>query len=178
MLEKVGPAIGPHWVVIANFWSDVVRADDWRAPPTELRRSALYRVTRQLLSPWLAARKVRWIASREDVHGAHRMPVDRYAAALRDLGERARAMGAEPVYLVLPAPMDLDRVPPPDAVLEYRAAMRAVAEGLGAPLVDGPAAFAAAHATIGHFLDQVHPSPEGHAILGRALAGALVSGGR
>jgi lysophospholipase L1-like esterase len=69
--------------------------------------------------------------------------------------------------------MDLDLGLPPETVLEYRQALRLVGAEAGATVIDGPAYFQSNGATIGHFLDQVHPSDAGHALLGAAVAEAL-----
>ena len=80
-------------------------------------------------------------------------------------------------FLVLPAPIDLDSVPPPVTIQAYRYAMKRVAEANHAPLVDGSKLFKDMKVTITYFLDNVHPSPEGHRLLGQALAQALIEAG-
>ena len=82
--------------------------------------------------------------------------------------------GIQPVFLVLPAPMDFDTVPPPETVIAYRAAMATVAREAGAPLLDGPSLFKK-EGSMNDFIDQVHPSRSGHARLGHALADLLAA---
>ncbi len=191
-LKRLGRKVDPTWVVIGNLWSDVYRADGAHPiaddlsylPPVKqrLRGYATYRILWQLLSPWLATQQVRWIQSREDVGRLEggvgtRVPLEEYIANLRAMVAEARALGARVAFLILPAPMDFDKVPPPITVQKYRYAMRSLAEKLGAPLVDGPAVFKAAHAPMTCFLDQVHPSAQGHQLLGKALAEALLKVG-
>jgi lysophospholipase L1-like esterase len=53
--------------------------------------------------------------------------------------------------------------------------MAQVAADEGAPFVDGPALAAAEGATLGWWLDQVHPSAVGHRALGHALATKLAA---
>ncbi len=183
VLQEHGARYAPDWVIIANQWSDVFFQDkgarfvEKAAGP--MRTFATYRVARLLLSPWLAARRVRFIDGGGDIGNAgnNRVPLPRYLDNLRRLGATSRSLGAQPAFLILPAPLDLDEVAPPEAVVEYRAAMRLVAEELDAPLVDGPEVFRDPVVTLGYFLDQVHPSEPGHHLLGEALVEALVARG-
>ena len=172
---RVEARLQPRWVVIGTLWSDLLAVQS--APVVE-RPSALasYRVAAQLLAPWLATRKVRFLAAREDVSGngvQARTGLTLYLRNLRALAARATADGARPAFLILPAPMDLDAAPPPETVTQYRAAMRAVATEVGAPLVDGVALARRRNATLAWWTDQVHPSSLGHRELGEALAEAL-----
>ncbi len=181
--RQLAPQVRPDWVVVATLWSDLYR-NDGRAQPAAaqglrgpLRLLASYRLLRRALAPWLRSRQVRWITSGQDLAAAHsldaRVPLPRYARNLASIAEQAQAMGARCALLVLPAPVDLDRAPPPETVLLYRQAMAQVASDGGLPLVDGPRWFRQHGADLDHFIDQVHPSSEGHALLGQALADAL-----
>jgi len=185
MLEKKGVSLQATWVVIANMWSDIFPRHDFDAPQDKLPQQpgpldylAGYRVLRSLLNPWLRPIKVRWMGSREDIandpggQGA-RVPLRPYIRNLRALAKKISALGARPVFLILPAPMDFDTLPPPEMLQEYRQAMRMVAREVGAPVVDGPAYFRKRGAGIAWFLDQVHPSHKGHELLGHALADTL-----
>lgn len=171
----VEAAIGPSWVVIGALWSDVLSRDT--APTLSApSRSATYRVATLLLSPWLTTQRVRFLNTRADVSkpgDPARTGIDAYVANLRALAARATADGARPAFLILPAPMDLDSAAPPENVSSYRAAMRAVAAELNAPLVDGVALAKARGATLAWWSDQVHPSSLGHRELGMALADVL-----
>jgi len=60
-------------------------------------------------------------------------------------------------------------------VLQYRAVQPHIADDHGLTLIDGPDWFRDQGATLGHFLDQVHPSDAGHALLGEAVARAVAS---
>lgn len=176
VLTQHGARYQPDWVVIANLWSDLFfqgkgsKLAERAAGP--LRAFATYRVSRLLLSPWLAARRVKFVDSRADMgdNGNNRVPLPAYMDNLRAMAELSKKLGARPVFLILPAPLDLDEVALPEPVLEYRAAMREVAGEVGAPLVDGPAVFVEREVSLGYFLDQVHPSEPGHHLLGEALA--------
>ncbi len=186
LLAKVGRQVQPDWVVIGNIWSDIFhdrgrqltvegRADTISGP---LRGLATYRVLRRLLSPWLRAREVGFLSGREDVgtldgSRSSRVLLSEYIQNLRELTAQIEGLGAKPAFLILPAPMDLDPVPPPEAVLAYREAMRQAAAAAGAPLVDGPALFQERGVSIGYWTDQVHPDRPGHHLLGEGLYLAL-----
>ncbi len=191
-LREFGATISPDWVVVATLWSDIYHVRE-RNPfdPTGDRylpgardmgrRFATYRVIWRALGPWLASQQVRWMVSRDDIGalespggaGTTRTPLGTYVQNLRAMGQLARELGGRPVYLILSAPIDLDPVPPPDTLTAFRTAMRAVAEEQGAPLIDGPQAFSEAGASLGFFIDAVHPNREGHLVLGEALAAGL-----
>ncbi len=186
-LREKGAAVAPTWVVVANLWSDVYKDNGFLRPSatvqkvrTPLRRFATYRVARILLAPFMVERKVGWIASMQgDVGGSDpdaraRVLLRDYVANLRAIAEQTAKLGARPAFLALPAPVDLDPAGPPEDVVEYRTAMRKVAEERGAPFVDGPAWLKAHGGTIGHFADQVHPNVYGHKLIGEALAAGLV----
>lgn len=182
-LKSLGPRVAPDWVVIGNLWSDVYRAEQELGadafgylPPMKerLRGSALYRLLWRVYSPWLRAREVRWLADRGDVGevegpGGTRVPLPRYIENLRAMVEESKSLGARVAFLILPAPLDFDAVPPPDTVDRFRLAMKAVAEDVGAPLLNGPEFFESEGAGVGYFKDQVHPNQEGHALLGLGL---------
>jgi lysophospholipase L1-like esterase len=194
VLRQLAPLLRPDWVLVGNLWSDVYRRDRMRpsAPDairsfgaleplrTGLRRSATYRVAKLLLAPHLMQRKVGFIASMDDVAAlsdgpAARVPLASYLQNLRALAASASQAGARPLFLLLPAPVDLEGSSVPGTVAEYRLAMRRVAREVGAPLVDGPALFREKKVTIAYFFDQVHPVQEGHALLGEAVAEAILS---
>ena len=188
-LREKGAAIAPTWVIIANLWSDVYKDNGFLRPSAavEAVRSPLttlasYRVLRLALAPYLLRQKVGWIASMEGDVGAggiggadarSRVLLRDYVIHLRAIAALAGTLGARPAFLALPAPIDLDPAGAPPDILEYRAAMHAVATELDAPFVDGAAWFQAHGGTIGHFADQVHPNAFGHALLGAAVADTL-----
>ncbi len=187
-LKVPGGQLELDWVVIGNFWSDVYRGDRTADPDDEkgyydtrsvLRRSAAYRVSWQLLGPFIAQRQVRFLASRDDVGslgGARstRTSLELYLKNLRELVKIAHGYGAKVVILRLVAPMDLDRVPPPDTVGRFRAVQSLVAEESDGLLVDGPQLFKDRGATLGFFSDHVHPNALGHALLGAGLADVIL----
>lgn len=187
-LKVPGGQLDLDWVVIGNFWSDVYRGDRTADPDDEkgyydtrsvLRRSAAYRVSWQLLGPFLAQRQVRFLASRDDVGAlggakSTRTTLELYLKNLREMVKIAHGYGAKVVILRLVAPMDLDVVPPPDTVARFREAQSLVAEESDGLLVDGPKLFKERGATVGFFSDHVHPNALGHALLGAGLADVIL----
>ena len=182
VLQEVGAEIQPDLVVIANLWSDLYQAPDGLTdaldPAGPRSASALYRLGLRVLAPYLPAPRVSWVdfAEGRGTPGAGRharTPIADYHATQQQIAAEAGRLGARPIFLLLPAPVDLDPVGPPAQVRAYRDAMAEVARELGAPLVDGPGWFAAHGAALTDFYDQVHPSVSGHRALGEALAAGL-----
>jgi lysophospholipase L1-like esterase len=184
-LRKVGRAVLPDWVLVGCLWSDLYRTDD--ADRQRYRRElvggfrglALWRIARWELAPWLAAERVRWIDDLSDIGTLDgeglppRTALPAYAANLEAIVAEVGRVGARPLFVVLPAPMDFDRTPIPPSVAAYRAVMKRVAAAHGAPVVDGPALFLD-RGRLTWFVDNVHPSGEGHGLLGEATADAIL----
>lgn len=186
ILRRVGPRVAPDWVVVACLWSDlyavggVYRAQEAYDEVARgvLHRTATWRVLVRWLTPWLRSRRVRWITSRAEVGGLPdgppaRVDLEQFSSNLATLAYEARELGARPAFVVLAAPMDFDEAPVPEPVALYREAIRQVAGRFDAPVVDAPPLFRAA-CSLDCFLDHVHPDPKGHALLGEALAGAIL----
>lgn len=176
-LMDVGRLVDPTHVVIATLWSDLFQTD------TPLERGggqrhplALYRVGTRFLAPWLPATKVGWTEGDVGAPGAGRsarVGLERYREILDRLVAQTRILGAEPVVMILPAPIDLDDGGPPPLISMYRAELEALAVRHELVLVNGPTYFRQKGATNADFYDQVHPSTSGHGLLGLALYGAL-----
>lgn len=186
LLREVGRKVQPDLVVIGNIWSDIYSSEkgvDLQAGrgslPWPLTHLALCRRIQNVLEPAPPApRKVRFLGSRDDVGAVDgsgvppRVLPNAYRENLDAMARQARSLGARPVFLLLPAPMDFDAVPPPRTITRYRGIMSRVAALHDAPLLDGRKVFGAVGSGF-WFVDQVHPSPEGHHLLGRALADLL-----
>jgi len=176
-LMDVGREVDPTHVVIATLWSDLFQTE------TPLERGggqrhpfALYRVGVRSLAPWLPAAKVGWTQGDVGAPGVGRtarVGVERYRETLDQIVAQVRLLGAEPVVMILPAPIDLDEGEPPALISVYRGELSALAQRHELPLVDGPDFFLRNGATNADFYDQVHPSTSGHGLLGRALHGVL-----
>ena len=180
-LMDVGAVVQPDFVVIATLWSDlfqtdipVIRASGHRHP------SALYRVSTRALARFLPPPTVGWTQGDVGAPGLGRearVGLERFRETVAALATAIVALGATPVVLVLPAPIDLDEAPTPALIARYRGVLHALARQGGFPLVDGPAAFSENSATNADFFDQVHPSVSGHSTLGQALFAELLSQG-
>jgi lysophospholipase L1-like esterase len=105
------------------------------------------------------------------------VPLSGYVANLRAIAALTREHGGRVAFLVLPAPMDFDRAPVPPTVSRFREAMKAVAREQGAALLDGPDLFLRSGADLGFFADNVHPTADGHRLLGVGLAQVLLEQG-
>lgn len=180
LLKKLGARVEPTWVIIGSLWSDVYAKDarDWERTRSFLSQFASYRLLLRGLTPLLSPQKVGYMDGREDVGALSngpppRTPLSDYRANLQAMVEETRKIGAKPAFLILPAPLDFDTLPPPETVLAYRNVMRDVATEAAAPIVDGPALFVSHGATVAYFGDQVHPNGYGHRLLGELLAEQL-----
>jgi lysophospholipase L1-like esterase len=98
-------------------------------------------------------------------------PARRFQDALRDMAEACRAAGAAIVFVQEPQrPGDAGA-----SLADYHRAMADLGRELGAPVVSPQAALDAAGGAV--FLDAVHPTAAGHALIARALADALRDAG-
>jgi lysophospholipase L1-like esterase len=179
LLKKLGQRVQPTWVVIGSLWSDVYSGDARRMEEEKnfLRQFALYRLSVVLLSPWLSPEKVGYLRGREDIGRDNGPPprtsLEDYRKNLEEMVAEAKKLGARPAFVILPAPLDFDSMPPPETVGGYRQEIRELAAREGAPLLDGPLLFAKEGGTVAHFGDQVHPNANGHLILGKLLADVI-----
>lgn len=174
--------LGQDWVVIATLWSD---AQDAGAPDTLLyfdrtdplrsllARSATFRLLESRLRGARDAREVAW--ELQPGQGSYRVGPARYRENLVALAALARADGAEPVFLQLPSDRDLREEALERPRPTYREIMAEVARDEGALLVDGASPFRGGSPAL--MADDVHPTAEGHALLGRALAKGILAGG-
>lgn len=174
-LQDVGRTVRPDVVVIATLWSDLFQSE------TPLERAggqthplAAYRVATRLLAPWLPAPTVGWVEGDVGQSGSARVGLEQYARTLEQLVDEVRTLGARPVVLVLPAPVDLDLEPAPARMQAYRSTLSGLADRHSLSIVDGPDIFRKKRATNADFFDQVHPSSAGHEKLGQGLAEVLM----
>jgi len=177
-LQDVGALAQPTHVVIATLWSDLFQTD----APVERAGGqqsplASYRLAVRWLAPWLPAATVGWTEGEVGAEApgrTARVGLDRFRQTLEELVTESRRLGAEPVVMILPAPVDLDKESTPLLIAAYRSELRSLADRHGLKRVDGPAVFSQKNATNADFYDQVHPSTSGHFLLGEALSAALL----
>jgi hypothetical protein len=198
LLRGRGLAFDPDLLIVGNLWSDnnfdsfvdaELLADyaGWTESPASrlrhvLQGSALFRgldwhlrVARRAE----AVREVGWQAGSDAPRsGRRRVPIRDYATNLLQFCAIMHERSGGVVFLLLPNREDISARAPSPAWAPYRKAMREVASACQAPLVDGPAAFTASGASADVlFLDQMHPTAAGHAILADAVATALTGAG-
>ncbi len=177
IVKDLGEDLDPDWLVITNIWSDLYHQTNL-AP--ERSPSAAYRMAKRLLTPLLPPRTIGWLEP-DQGHGQPglgrepRSDLVDYQRNLHAMAELAEERGVRSLFLLLPAPMDLESQPVPGWIADYRAVMRGVAEDAGAPLVEGPEALKAADLGPEGFFDNVHPSGPTHRALGEALAEILAA---
>ena len=171
LLEAVGNEIQPDYVVIANIWSDMyvgVR------PEQEASPLALVRVGKELLSPWLREQKISWIYTGADItkepeNGA-RVALRTYQQNLMRLHSHVKKIHAQPVFFLLPAPIDLSKDGIPDWIDEYRLVMEYVASQTNTPLIHVPKQWKSTQPKTEDFFDNVHPSKSGHQKIAATIA--------
>ncbi len=167
------------YLVIANLWSDCQPSPE---PDTatiplrfvKLRRmvlgSGIVRMVDLMVNGPPTPHEIGWVLGEEP--GGRRVPLDRYESNLEKLADMARDRGAEPVFLMLPSDRDLRQQPLEAPRPAYREVMRAVAADESALLVEGHTPFVGGPGSL--LLDDVHPSAEGHRLLGMTLAEAML----
>ncbi len=187
--------LDPDLIVIANIWSDnnfdsFVDKDlltEYRAYKEGfvsrsrrlLTRSAIFRLIDWQLRVKQTAvniQKVGWMLGRDYQVGKRRVQIDEYARNLQTLVDMARSNGAEAMFVMLANEEDVPKVEggPGAAWDPYRQVMRDAAARNGAPLLEVPPIFQASGLTDHDlFLDQMHPTARGHALIGDALAALL-----
>lgn len=195
LLQMRALALEPDVVVIGNLWSDnnfddfvdrdlLTAYTRWETSwagrvHSLLLPSALYRVldyrVRVAGGEAATARKVGWTIGGQDPTGRRRVAINDYAANLDQLVAMSRGAGAEVAFLALANREDLrGGADAPGAWAPYRQVFREAAARHGAPLIDVPAAFRDSGEHVDAlFLDEMHPTAEGHRLMGAALAVTL-----
>lgn len=183
-----GLALDPDLLLVMTLWSDnnfdtFVDADQiatyaaWQrsgvaSAEAVLEHSAVYR----LLEFWLRkneSSRVGWMElKRQAPSGNRRVPIGDYARNLTEFCTTMAARDGGVAFVILPNRHDLQGGHSDPPWVPYRQVMRAVAESCGAPLIDLPAAFArdGRHFL---FLDEMHPSQAGHALMADTIANTL-----
>ncbi|MEC8423474.1 MAG: SGNH/GDSL hydrolase family protein, partial [Myxococcota bacterium] len=193
----------PDLLVIANIWSDnnfdsfvdkdvLAQTAGFAAGPSArlqrlLSNSAVFRVADWKLRVRGSAERVQKVAWQQDSQsrgqiGVRRVEINDYAANLESLAGIAREHGSEVLFVVLANNEDVggneNAKAGPKAWDPYRAVMRDTAARHGAPVLEVPSLFQASGKTSGElFLDEMHPTTEGHRLMGEALADILTERG-
>lgn len=194
LLDMRGMAFEPDLLIVANLWSDnnfdsfvdkelLASYAGWSGAGVYgvrawLEHSQLFRWldwTLRVAPQGEAARKVGWQLGDVDPRGGRRrVAINDYAANLDALCERMRARGGGVLFVQLANREDLRPRAGQPAWAPYREVMANTAARWGAPLVLIPEAFRASGLSRDRlFLDQMHPTAEGHAIMAEAIAAEL-----
>jgi len=97
-------------------------------------------------------------------------PARRFQDSLRDMAASCRSAGAAIVFVQEP-----QRAGDEPTIADFHDAIAELGRELGAPVVAPQAALDSSGAPV--FLDAVHPTPEGHAIIAQAIAAVLAEAG-
>lgn len=194
LLDMRGFALEPDLLIVGSLWSDnnfdsftdkdlLATYAGWTASRAAVVRtvfahSAVFRWldwTVRVAPQGAAARAVGWQVGGTDPRtGYRRVQVNDYAANLDAFCERMEARGGGVMFLMLANTDDIHPLAEEPAWEVYRQVMRDTARRHGAPLVDIPAAFrTSGRSADALFLDAMHPSVVGQAIMADAVAQAL-----
>jgi len=162
----------------------------------KLSSSAIFRVIDWRLRVLPQAREVRkvgWMQGNGTQNGLlgsgnqiglRRVAINDYARALEAMVELAKDRGAEVLFVLLPNNEDIAGSTQPENLQNqkawepYREVMRAAAARHGAPIIEGAELFIETGIPANElFLDEMHPTAKGHAILGDALFSLLDEAG-
>lgn len=198
LLDMRGFALDPDLLLVATIWSDnnfdsftdkdlLASYAGWRGSTaglvrTGLESSALFRWldwTFRVNPQGVAARKVGWQLGGDDTRtGFRRVQIADYAANLAAMCDRMVARGGGVVFVMLANREDLAPRSPNPAWAPFRDVMHDTAERYGAPVVSVADAFRASGRSVDAlFMDQMHPTADGHAILAEAVRAELTRAG-
>lgn len=199
LLRMRGMKTEPDLIVCANIWSDnnfdaFVDKDilDLYTGFQEsftgkakrvLSKSAIFRVLDWKLrlsktqSNIQQKRKVGWQVGSADHIGLRRVSINDYAKNLDTIAQMALSVDAEIAFVLLANEEDLSTKRGGDkAWTPYRQVMMDTARRYGAPLIKVPEIYRASGLSKEDlFLDEMHPTPKGHALMGEALGELLAS---
>jgi len=184
----------PDLLIIASLWSDnnfdsfvdrelvsSHRAFEgrWSTPLAQAAaHSAVYRFLDwhlRIAERETAVREVGWMLGRAPQGDRRRVAVNEYAQNLQRMVDAATVHGADVAFLGLANHVDLGaETSGAHAWQLYREVMADAATRNGAPLVSVPAIFAESGLTWkALFMDQMHPTAQGHTLIAEALVDAL-----
>lgn len=198
LLKLRGFKMEPDLLVIANIWSDNnfdafvdknvlalysgYEASVSGSAKRVLARSAIYRVLdwrlrlKEHRSNIIQKRKVGWQVGSNEHIGLRRVEINDYANNLETMVQMAINNGAEVVFVMLANEEDIEQTAGDKAWTPYRKVMEETARRYGAPLINVPELFRRSGLSKHElFLDEMHPTVQGHKIMGEALAELLMS---
>ena len=199
LLRLRGLKTEPDLIVCANIWSDnnfdAFVDKDMLSLYTgyeeslvgRLKRifskSAIYRVLdwrlrlSQTSTTIKKKRYVGWQVGSADHIGLRRVSINDYANNLDTLAKMAFSADADIAFIMLANEEDVSEQRGGDkAWTPYRQVMMDTALRYGAPLIKVPEIFRASGLSKQDlFIDEMHPSPKGHALMGQALGELLAS---
>ena len=178
------------WVVLASLWSDLMFSeqhdDDFMeglnrldihqklmrnfifsySPAIRLVSRSWFTYVKPLPPPIL----VNKVLVGEDEGRLRRVPTNRYAQNTKEMINMVRAYGAEPIILLLPSNKSEGNLPD-EATLQYRLRADKIAYEEGVELVDMEMIYEPLpeEALGTRFVDEVHPSIQGHADIASEL---------
>jgi lysophospholipase L1-like esterase len=194
--------LDPDLLIIASLWSDnnfdsfvdreLISSHSafqgrWSTPLVRLaEHSAIYRFLDwhlRVADREEAVREVGWMLGRAPQGDRRRVPVNDYAHNLQRMVDEASWRGIDVAFLGLANQVDLGKeTPGARAWTLYREVMADTATRNQAPLIDVASTFTESGLPAEElFIDEMHPSPAGHALIAEALQEALspwTQGGR
>jgi len=194
LMEMRGWQLSPDLLIVANLWSDnnfdsfidkqlisdrTAFQESWAAPVSEaLQHSALYRWLdwNLRLGPKAAeVQKVGWMLGRAPSGVHRRVDINDYASNLQTFVDKAHAQDCHVMFLGLANAVDLGaNTEGAIAWPLYREVMMDTAKRNGAPYADVASHFRESGLpTSSLFLDEMHPSAEGHALISSLLETAV-----
>lgn len=194
LLRARGLALDPDLLLVGTLWSDnnfdsftdkdlLASFAGWEETPLARARglflhSALFRALDwelRVKPTGARAKKVGWQVGGDTVRtGNRRVAIADYASNLESFCHIQAQRGGGLVFLLLANREDIAPLSADPAWAPYRDVMRRAAARCQAPLVDVPAAFRASGLSADAlFLDQMHPTPRGHARMAEAVSQVL-----
>ena len=186
VLETVVPREHPDLVIIGNLWSDnnfdSFVDKELMATREKLSFRLLFHVNRSLSKLAIWRFLLSSMGSTDSVAvgggaqtpgsvgGLRRVAINDYANNLWSMVDLVEEHGGEVLFLLLANEVDMSGQDFSHPWLAYRSVMRDVAAARGYPVVDVPALFRAQGLPSSRlFVDQMHPSLEGHELIAREI---------
>ena len=192
-LERIGAELEPDWIWIGNLWSDqsIVGFQDkdlvrdysvfrrrwqWRMLRI-FRRSALFNQLRLFFigDTKHKHRDVAWQNGwNQSDKGLPRVPLKNYAINIAALVTLSQSLGANVAFVGLAKQSEMDGAHD-ELAEQYRTVLKNAADIANAPYIDAKTVWQRSkQPSTALFADFLHPSAEGHRLLGEALAEEII----